>query len=290
MAGREASVSAHRCGVVALLGRPNSGKSTLLNALLGEKLAITSHKAQTTRGRMLGVLSRPDAQIMLFDTPGVHRGQTRFNLAMTEAALAAAEDADLRVILFDATGEWDRPEERLSELAPPLLLLRTKADLGPLTPIHHPERFAGCIAVSAQTGAGMDVVLERLVSLLPEGPALYPEDTLTTAPLRFLAAEQIREVVFEQYEDEIPYAVAVEIERWDEDDAEVRVRANLLVERESQKGIVVGRGGRMLKALGTEARERLRQRLGKTVHLNLWVKTDRNWTKRPRRARQLGYL
>jgi GTP-binding protein Era len=283
-------VSEHRCGVVALLGRPNSGKSTLLNALVGEKVAITSHRAQTTRGRQLAVLTRPGYQILFRDTPGVHRGQARFNLAMTDAALAAAKDADLRLLLLDARAEWDTPEERLSELEPPLLLLRTKSDLGEATPLYHADRFAACLALSAQTGEGLESLVERIVPFLPEGPALYPDDYLTDAPLRFLAAEQIREVVFEQYEDEIPYGVAVEVEEYKEGEGEVRVRANLLVERDSQKGIVVGQGGRMLKAVGIEARRRLGERLGVEVHLNLWVKLDKNWSKRPRRARQLGYL
>ncbi len=283
-------MSEHRCGVVALLGRPNSGKSTLLNTLIGEKVAITSARAQTTRGRQLGVLTRPGFQILFHDTPGVHRGQARFNLAMTDAALAAAEDADLRLVLLDARAEWDTPEERLSELPPPLLLLRTKCDLGEATPIHHADRFLACLSLSAHTGQGVEPLVERIVDLLPAGPALYPEDYLTDAPLRFLAAEQIREVVFEQYEDEIPYGVAVEVEDYQEGDGEVRIRANLLVERDSQKGIVVGQGGRMLKAVGIESRRRLGERLGTLVHLNLWVKLDKNWTKRTRRARQLGYL
>ena len=280
----------HRCGVVALLGRPNAGKSTLLNALLGEKLAITSTRAQTTRGRMLGVLSRPGAQIVFYDTPGVHRGQTRFNLAMTDAALEAAADADVRVVLFDAAAEWDAPEERLSKLRAPLLLARTKVDLGPATPVHRPDRFCAVVEVSPPTGRGLEDLLDRIVALLPEAPALYPDDYLTDAPLHFLAAEQVREVVFEQFQDEIPYAVAVEVEEWKEDDASVRVRANLLVERDSQKGIVVGSGGRMLKTVGIESRRRLSERVGKEVHLSLWVKTDKNWSKRPKRVRQLGYL
>ena len=262
----------------------------MLNALIGYKLAITSARAQTTRGRMLGVLTRPGAQLIFCDTPGVHRGQARFNLAMTDAALEAAADADLRVILFDARGEWDTPEERLSELPAPLLLVRTKCDLGAASPAHHPERFVDQLEVSAQTGQGMDALLERIVGLLPEGPALYPEDHLTDASWRFLAAEQVREVIFERFEDEMPYALAVEVEEWKEDASGVRVRANLLVERDSQKGIAVGAGGLMLKQIGMEARRRLAERLGKPVHLSLWVKTDKNWSKHPRRVRQLGYL
>jgi GTP-binding protein Era len=283
-------VSAYRCGFVALLGRPNAGKSQLMNALVGEKLAIVSAKAQTTRGRMLGVVSRPGAQILLHDTPGVHAGERKFNQLMSERALETAEGADVRLLLFEAGGRWEAAEERIAGLAPPIVLARTKCDLGPPGPVPRPERFARIVEISALTGQGLEALVDALIELLPEGPALYPEDTLTDVNLRFLAAEQIREVVYEQYRDEVPYAVAVEVEEWKEDDAEVRVRANLLVERESQKGIVLGSGGAALKALGTEARKRLSERLGKTVHLKLWVKLDKNWTKRPKRARELGYL
>jgi GTP-binding protein Era len=283
-------VSAHRCGFVALLGRPNAGKSQLMNALLGEKLAIVSAKAQTTRGRMLGVVSRPGAQILLHDTPGVHAGERKFNQLMSERALETAEGADVRLLLFEAGARWEEAEERIAALSPPLVLARTKCDLGPPGPVPRPERFARIVEISALTGQGLEALVDALVELLPEGPALYPEDTLTDVSQRFLAAEQIREVVYEQYRDEIPYAVAVEVEDWKEDDAAVRVRANLLVERESQKGILLGAGGGALKALGIEARKRLSERLSKTVHLKLWVKLDKNWTKRPKRARELGYL
>jgi GTP-binding protein Era len=279
-----------RCGVVAVLGRPNAGKSTLLNALLGEKLAITSHRAQTTRSRILGVLTLPEAQILLHDTPGVHRGQSRFNLAMTDAALAAARDADVRLLLLDSGATWDQPEERLAELDPPILLVRTKRDLGAPPPLSQAGRFTDVLEVSAETGLGLEPLVGRIVGLLPESPALYPDDYLTDRPLRFLAAEQIREVAFEMLRDEVPYSLAVEVEEWKEDDAAVRVRANLLVERESHKGIVVGVGGSMLKRLGSEARRRLADLVGRPVHLNLWVKADRNWSKRLKRARELGYL
>ncbi len=290
MSGTPVDSGGYRCGVVVLLGRPNAGKSTLLNALLGEKLAITAARAQTTRSRILGIRTRPDAQILFYDTPGVHRGQARFNRAMTKAALVAAEDADVRVVLFDATSTWDAPEERLAELPSPLLLVRTKCDLGAPTPVPRPKQFDAILEVSAQTGKGLEDLVAWIVAHLPESPPLYPEDALTDRPLRFLAAEQIREVAFEIFDKEIPYSIAIELEDWDETEDEVRIRANVLVERESQKGIVVGAGGQMLKRLGTEARRRLTALLGKPTHLNLWVKTDRNWTKRPRRARQLGYL
>jgi GTP-binding protein Era len=280
----------HRCGVVALVGRPNAGKSTLSNALLGEKVSIVAARAQTTRSRILGVLTRPDAQILFFDTPGVHRGQTRFNLAMTEAALRAADDADVRLLLFECGATWDTPEERLATLAPPVLLVRTKRDLAPPSPVPDPARFAAVLEVAAKTGEGVPELLEAIVARLPEGPALYPEDYLTDRPLRWLAAEQIREVCFELLHEELPYAIAVEVEEWKETAEDVRIRANLLVERESQKGITVGRGGQMLKQIGTQARVRLADLARKPVHLSLWVKVDRNWSKRPERLRTLGYL
>ena len=280
----------HRCGVAALVGRPNAGKSTLLNVVLGEKLAITSKRAQTTRSRILAVLTRPEAQVVFYDTPGINRGRARFNLAMTELALATASDADLRVLLLDANAHWDVPEERVAELPSPLLLVRTKLDLGPATPVPRPERFSQILELSAHTGEGVERFIESVIAYLPDAPALYPEDYLTDVSLRFLAAEQVREVAFELYHDEIPYALAVEVEGWKETEHDLRIHANVLVEHERQKGIVVGAEGRMLKALGSEARKRLRGFLGKTVHLNLWVKADRNWSKRPKRARELGYL
>ncbi len=282
--------AAHRCGVVALVGRPNAGKSTLSNALLGEKISIVAARAQTTRSRILGVLTRPDAQIMFFDTPGVHRGQTRFNLAMTDAALRAADDADVRLLLFECGATWDTPEERLATLAAPVLLVRTKRDLATPSAVPESSRFAAVFEISAQTGAGLPELLEAIVARLPEGPALYPDDYLTDRPRRWLAAEQIREVCFEVLHEELPYAIAIEVEEWQETAADVTIRANLLVERDSQKGIAVGRGGQMLKQIGTEARLRLADLARKPVHLKLWVKVDKNWSKRPGRLHDLGYL
>ncbi|NRA01440.1 MAG: GTPase Era [Myxococcales bacterium] len=280
----------HRCGVVALLGRPNAGKSTLLNALLGEKIAITSPRAQTTRSRILGVVHRPGAQLLFHDTPGVNRSQARFNLALTEAAIRSAEDADVRVLLFDAGAAWDTPEERLASLSAPLIAVRTKCDLRAPGPLPSRERFDSVLEISARTGAGIEALIEVLIEHLPESPALYPEDALTDRSLRFLACELLREVSFELLRDEIPYSLGAEVLEWNEADADLRIRANLLVERDSQKGIVVGDGGRMLRELGTEARRRIAELVGKPVHLKLWVKTDRNWTRRLKRARELGYL
>ena len=279
-----------RCGVVALLGRPNAGKSTLLNALLEQKIAITSPRAQTTRSRILGIVNRPGAQLLFYDTPGVNRGQARFNLALTESALRSAEDADVRVLLFDARASWDEPEERLAGLPGPIVLVRTKCDARRPGPVPEPERFAEILEVSALKGEGVEALVTALIGHLPESPALYPDDALTDRSLRFLACELLREVCFEQLRDELPYSVGAEILEWNEGDRDVRIRANLLVERESQKGMVVGAGGSRLGALGREGRLRIAELVEKPVHLKLWVKTDRNWTKRLERARQLGYL
>jgi GTP-binding protein Era len=282
--------ASHRCGVVALLGRPNAGKSTLLNALLEEKLAITAAHAQTTRGKLLGVRTRPGSQLIFYDTPGLHRGQRRFNLALNSAALAAAHDADVRVLLLPAHARWGEPEARIHALPAPVVLVRTQRDLASPTPLPEGLAFAAVLEVAAPQGRGLEALLDTLTELVPEGPALYPEDFLTDAPLRFLAAEQIREVAGELLREELPFALAVEVLAWSEAADGVRIRAELLVERDSQKAIAVGQGGRMLRALGSEARRRLGGLLGKTVHLNLWVRTDRNWTRRLGRARQLGYL
>ena len=281
---------AHRCGVVCLLGRPNAGKSSLFNALLGQKIAIATARTQTTRGNLLGVLTRPGAQLLFYDTPGVHRSGRRFNLALSERALRAAGDADVRLLLFEAGARWGDTERQLAQLAAPVLLVRTKCDLGAPASVPEPRRFAGVLETSAVEGRGLEALVGAIVPHLPAGPALYPEDYLTDVSLRFLAAEQIREVAFELLRDELPYALAVEVVEWRESDRELRVRAQLLVERESQKGIVVGEGGRRLGRLGSEARYRLADLAGKTVHLNLRVKTDPGWSRRPRRIRQLGYL
>ncbi len=280
----------HRCGVVSLLGRPNAGKSALFNTLVGQKLSIIAARAQTTRSRILGIVNRPSAQILLYDTPGVHRGRASFNRAMTGAALESAEDADVRLLLFEAGATWDAPEERLAELPRPLLLIRTKCDLAGPTDVPGPERFDEVISVSARTGEGIDRVLSALVERLPLGPALYPDDAVTDRSLRFLVAEQVREVAFEIFDQEIPYSITIEVEEFKETNQEVKIRANVLVEREAHKAIVIGAGGQMLKRLGTDARHRLIALLGKPTHLNLWVKTDRNWSRNPRRLRELGYL
>ena len=284
----------HRAGVVALLGRPNAGKSTLLNRLLGEKLAITTPKPQTTRSRILGILTLPEAQVLLVDTPGMHSGSKLLNLAMTQQVEEAARNCDAALLLVDLTVGWD---ERHSDLTrdlraagTPFLVVGSKLDLlrGPAEawPSEAPEP----LQISARTGEGIDTLREAVVALLPESPQLYPGDQLSDRPLRFLAAELVREAAFEELSQELPYSLAVEVEEFDEKHASaVRIRANLILERNTQKAMVIGEGGRMIKRIGVRARREVEKLVGRKVHLELWVKVEPKWSKHPRRLRSLGY-
>jgi GTP-binding protein Era len=289
MPSEAAPGAGHRAGVVALLGRPNAGKSTLLNQLLGQKLAIVTAKPQTTRSRILGVLTRPEAQLLLLDTPGLHEAARPLNRALNALAEQAADDCDVALLLLDPRSPWDAAHadlrERLAKRGAPLLVVSTKADLG-LPP--HPQAD---LAISAGRGEGLAALLERLVALLPESPPLYDADTVTDRTLRFLAAEEIREALFEELAEEVPYSVAVEIESFDESKPDgVRIRATLWVERDSQKGIVLGQGGRKIKAIGKRARQAIGELLGTPAHLSLWVKVDPRWAKKPKRLQALGYF
>ncbi len=287
-----------RAGVVAILGRPNAGKSTLLNRLLGEKLAIVTPKPQTTRSRILGILTRGDAQLLLLDTPGFHESAKALNRALNAVVEEAVEDCDLAVLLLDPAAGWGPDHDalcaRLAKRGAPLVLVGTKADRSPapgaVWPPPGARDAAVALRVSARTGEGVAELLDALVALLPEGPHLYPDDELTDRPLRFLAAELVREVAFEELAQEVPYSLAVEIEAFDESRPDgVRIRANLIVERSSQKPIVLGRGGDRIKAIGSEARRRIGRLLGQTVHLALWVKVEPRWTRRAKRLKSLGY-
>ncbi len=288
----------HRSGVVALLGRPNAGKSTLLNRVLGEKLAIVSRKPQTTRSRILGILSRPGAQLLLLDTPGFHASEKALNKALIEMVDEAARGCDVAMLLVDPRrGFGDDHRQLLTTLAErgtPTLLVATQTDRPenasePWPPAGAPP-VAAALRVSAQTGEGVEELLAAAAARLPEGPPLYPEDELTDRPLRFLAAELVREAAFDALGQELPYALAVEIERFDESRPErVHIHARLLVERDSQKRIVVGAGGEMVKRIGTRARRDIERLLERPVHLALWVKVDPRWSRRPKRLKALGY-
>ncbi len=288
---------AHRAGVAALLGRPNAGKSTLLNRLLGEELSITSNKPQTTRSRMLGVRSLPEAQLVLLDTPGfltgarIDRGAGALGRALDAIARDVAENCDLALLLIAPGVPFDEAHQglcaKLEGRGAPLLVVATQRDrAGP----EQPPPAQAHLAVSARSGLGMDALLAELVQRLPESPPLYDADTLTDRPLRFLAAECIRRVVFEELEQELPYAIAVEIMEWDESRPQrTHIRARLLVERASLQGMVIGKGGAMIKKLGARARVLLEAMLERPVHLELRVKVEAKWSSRPQRLRALGY-
>jgi GTP-binding protein Era len=279
---------AHRAGVVALLGRPNAGKSTLLNRLLGQKLAIVTAKPQTTRSRILGILNLPGAQLSLLDTPGLHTGTRPLNRALNAIAEEVAEDCDVALLLVDPRTGWDAGLEalraRLAAQGTKVLGVATKADLGLGPP-------AECeLSVSAETGAGLDALLARLVPLLPESPPHYAADQVTDRSLRFLAAEEIRQAIFEELAEELPYAIAVEIDSFDESRSDgVRIRATLWVERDSQKGIVLGAGGMRIKSIGQHARKAIAELVEGPAHLSLWVKVDPRWARKPKRMHALGY-
>jgi len=279
---------AERAGTVALVGRPNAGKSTLMNRLLGEKLAIVSDKPQTTRHRMVGILSEDRGQMVFYDTPGVHRPLHRLNRQMVDYALEALGDTDVRCLLVDARIPFGRGDAYLLDLVARTegtrLLVLNKIDRMPkerLLPLIDRYRkaadFAEIVPVSALTGEGCDLLLGLLWSYLPEGPPLYDPELLTVHAVRFLAAERIREKVLEQTRDELPYTTAVRIDRWEEEGRLTRVFATVLVDKESQKAIVIGRGGQAIKALGTAARLGLEELLEGKVYLDLQVTAEPGW-------------
>jgi GTP-binding protein Era len=290
----------------ALVGQPNVGKSTLLNRMLGQKIAITSERPQTTRNRIPGVLTRPDAQLVFLDTPGVHRPHRALNQHMVEVATGSLGDADVVALLVEAgigpdgtVGISDIVTEMLGMMGekPVILVLnkidrRTRDQLLPIIDAWqkvHP--FKEIVPVSALEGDNGERLLDVLVTYLPEGPALYPEDTLTELPERFFAAEIIREKVFRQLGQELPYSVAVSIETWTDraQEGAIEIAAVIHVERESQKAIVIGKGGQQIKQLGTMARQDLERFFETRVHLSLFVRVDPDWTRSPGALKRLGY-
>jgi GTP-binding protein Era len=287
----------HRSGVAALFGRPNAGKSTLLNALLGEKLAIVTRKPQTTRSRVLGILSSPRAQILFVDTPGLHQGEKPLNRALRAQVENAAGDCDVALVLVDPALGTDEAlralVERLRARGAPTIAVATQCDRPERRAARWPPpELAGVpsLRTSGVTGEGVGELVERVIERLPEGPPFYPEDQLTDRPLRFLAAELVREVAFEELEQEVPYALAVAVQEFDESRSDlVRIAAELLVERESQKGIVIGQGGSRIRRIGSEARARIERLLGRRVHLALRVRCDPSWPRRRKTLDSLGY-
>jgi GTP-binding protein Era len=287
----------HRSGVVAILGRPNAGKSTLLNRVLGEKLAIVTAKPQTTRSRILGIWSRPGAQVLFFDTPGFHESTKPLNQALNAQVHEVIGDCDIALLLVDPVRGVDPGHlalvERLRGRNVPVLAVATQCDRRGRKDTDWPDPQLAEVPglrTSARTGEGVAELLDWVVDHLPVGPQFYPEEDLTDRNLRFLVAELVREAAFESLDQEVPYSVAVEIRSFDESRADlVRIAADLLVERASQKGIVLGKGGVMIKRIGVAARPRIEKLLEKRVFLELWVKHDPDWPRRAKHLKSLGY-
>ena len=291
-----------RSGFVAILGAPNAGKSTLLNRMLGQKLSITSKKPQTTRNRILGVVHRSGAQVVFLDTPGIHRAKNPLNLRIVDAALGTLSEADLVLLVVDAQMP-DKPSEQLllDKLAQqnlPVLLALNKIDQVPrqdlLAQIEHWSQrfpFTAVVPISAKSGEQVDRLQAAMEDNLPEGPPFFPPESLTDLPTRFIAAEMIREKAFRLTGQEIPYAVAVTIDSFKEEKqgALIRIHASIHVERDSQKGIVIGKQGAKLKQIGEAARKEIEEMLGSKVFLKLFVRVQKNWTKDTRALRKFGY-
>lgn len=283
-----------RAGIVTVAGKPNAGKSTLLNRLVGQYLAITSPKAQSTRDRIVGLRSEGDVQMVILDTPGLLEPRHHLHRAMRGAALAALREADVIVHLLDATSDAVAPLAEVAGLdeAPkaPVLLVVNKSDLLKAAARRalvaaHPE----AVVISARTGDGMPRLLEAIAAHLPESPFLYPADDLSTQHLRFFAREAVREAALEQLDEEVPHAVACEIEEFRETSTPVYIRAVLHVERDSQKSILIGSGGQRIKTIGTAARKRIETLVGGAVYLDLHVKVLPNWRRNPAALARLGY-
>jgi GTPase len=299
----DSGATGHRAGYVALVGAPNAGKSTLLNQLLKEKISITASKPQTTRNRIIGVLTRPTSQIVLVDTPGIHHARDAFNRTMVAYALETLKEVDVICFLIEsqaAPREINRQIiEHLRKCSAPVILVVNKIDLlsdkSRLLPImdeyRHYLEFSAVVPLSALSGDGTDRLVGEVEARLPEGPRYYPEDYLTDLPERFLVAELIREKVFHLAQQEVPYAVAVTIDLFQEGSRAkgTTIEATIHVERDSQKAIIIGKGGQMLKEIGTQARRDIEKLLGKHVYLGLFVRVQRNWRQDRRMLIELGY-
>lgn len=292
--------NAYRCGYVALIGRPNVGKSTLLNRVLGQKLSITSRKPQTTRHRILGIKTSDRAQALYVDTPGLHQHNKRaINRALNRAASDALQDVHVIVFLVEGskwTAEDDLVLDKLSRVDTPVILVVNKVDrikdkamlLPQLQSYAAKGNFVAVIPVSAQTGDNVDQLEQTVESLLPESEPYYPEDQITDRSMRFLAAELIREKLFRRLGQELPYGLTVEIERFKEDNGLLRINALIWIEKASHKPIIIGKQGQGLKAIGKAAREDMERMFEQKVFLELWVKVKEGWADDERALRSLG--
>jgi len=296
-----------RSGMVAIVGPPNAGKSTLMNYLLGQKISIVSHKPQTTRNRILGVVNGADYQIVFLDTPGLHKANQPLNREMVRIAMDSLKDVDAILYMIDVSlplpekvekGKQQELLEQMEGVVSPVILVLNKVDLQEKeTLLPMIEKFTelypfhSIMPLSALTGEGTDSVIDELLAILPKGPRYFPEDIPTDASERFLVAEIVREKLFILTGQEIPYSSAVTIESFKEDEIKklTTIHATIILERSSQKGIVIGKGGKKLKSIGIAARKDIEKMLGQKVLLKLWVKVRKNWSKDERFLKELGF-
>ena len=289
----------HKAGFVNIIGNPNVGKSTLMNAFVGERLSIITSKAQTTRHRILGIVNGDDFQVVLSDTPGIIKPAYELQSSMMNFVKSAFEDADVLLYIVEL-GEKELKDEaffeKIRSAKIPVLLLINKIDLGnesglekalELWQIQVPN--AEVFAISALENFGVQEVFQRIIALLPEAPPFYPKDQLTDKPDRFFVNQIIREKILMHYKKEIPYAVEIDTEEFFEEEKIIRMRAVIMVERDSQKGIIIGHKGGPLKRVGVEARKDLETFFGKQIHLELYVKVNKNWRSNERQLRRFGY-
>ncbi|MDL1975335.1 MAG: GTPase Era [Deltaproteobacteria bacterium] len=292
-----------KSGFIAIIGAPNVGKSTLLNQILGEKISITSERPQTTRNRIMGVLHRPNAQFVFLDTPGVHHTRKKMNKRMIRVALSTLADVDQILYLTDAARRDQESDElllkTLASIDKPVILainkidiVQNRKDILPLIEAWGERHdFAAIVPISALKNIQVEDLLDEMLALLPEGPGFFPEDTITDQPARFIASEMIREKVFRLTSREIPYSVAVTIDAFKErpEKKRVDIEATIHVERDSQKGILIGKGGAMLKRIGSAARMDIQRMTGTQVFLRLWVRVRKNWSRNAGQLSGFGY-
>ncbi len=290
---------AHKAGFVNIIGNPNVGKSTLMNALIGEKLSIITSKAQTTRHRILGIVSGDDFQIIFSDTPGIIKPAYQLQESMMDFVKSAFEDADILIYMVEI-GEKDLKDEaffkKITNSKIPVLLLINKVDKSTQEDVEKAVDYwkekvpnAQILPISALVGFNIKTVFDKILELLPENPAFYPKDQLTDKPERFFVNETIREKMLVHYKKEIPYSVEIDTEEFFEDKNIIKIRSVIMVERNSQKGIVIGHKGLSLKRVGSEARRDLEKFFGKKIFLELYVKVNKNWRNNPKQLRRFGY-
>ena len=290
-----------KSGFVAIVGRPNVGKSTFMNYVLGQKIAIMSDKAQTTRNKIQGVYTKDNAQIVFLDTPGIHKPKHELGEFMVKSAYSALKEVDAVLFMVNVSEKRGPGDdfiiEKLKGIKTPIFLVLNKIDL--VTPEVLLERvesykdaldFARVFPISVLQGNNVNELMEALIAALPEGPQYYPADQITDHPEYFVVSELIREKILQLTQEEIPHSVAVTVDKMQKDEFDkVHVYANIIVERKSQKGIIIGKGGRLLKEIGTRARRDIQQLLGNKVYLELWVKVEKDWRKRKSNLQEYGY-